>query len=73
VTEKGRNDELRVTNDEGNVVKTSTYTHTLLSLCTYSAVAGYLQKGNCSDRRRVIRYLRETRRRGTIETQGELW
>ena len=53
--------------------QTSSFTHTLLSRYTYPAVAGYLQKGNCSDQRRVIRCLRETRRRGTIETQGELW
>ena len=45
-TEKGRNDEGRMTNDKGNVVKMSSFIHTPLSRCTYPAVAGYLQRGN---------------------------
>jgi len=31
---------------EGNVVKIFSFTYTSLSRCTYSAVAGYLQRGN---------------------------
>ena len=48
-TEKGRNDEGRMTNDKGNVVKISSFIHTPLLRGTYPAVAGYLQRGNCSD------------------------
>jgi len=47
--EKGINDEGRMTNDEGNVVKISSFTHTPLSRCTYPAIAGYLEEGECSE------------------------